>query len=1139
MLINFFYQLWVCSISNSFYLCIPQIKSLMQSNFLVSELLQKYKRHQSVIQAINELKSNQKPRLRLKGLAGSSAAIVNAAIAQELERNEIVVLNDKEEAAYFFSDLSNVLPSGNIHFFPSSYKRSVQFEQVNPDALIQRTDTQKALQSLNDIKNAWAVIVTYPEALAEKIVTAEHFGKNTIALSVGETITQEFLVDFLLSIGFQRNDFVYEPGHFSVRGSIVDVFSFSSSLPYRIDFFGDEVESVRTFEVDSQLSAQQFDSITIIPNLQVSGENANRQLLTDVISPNTLVWIHDLEVVMGQMNSTFEAANKNDTFASGAQFFGSIQQFGLIEFGLRPQLKPNATIDFQIAPQPAFHKNFDLLSEHIADNTQKGYTTVILADSTAQHKRLENIFQNINPEVKFTPINTSLSQGFTDHSLKWCVYTDHQIFDRYHKFKLKNELSKSDSLSMKELLSLKPGDYVVHVDHGIGVFGGMVKTSVNGKVQESVRLTYKDGDTLLVNIHALHRISKYRGKEAEQLKLYKLGSGAWQKLKQNTKRKVKDIAKELIALYAKRKAEKGFAFSADTYLQEELEASFIYEDTPDQQKATQAVKEDMQSVIPMDRLVCGDVGFGKTEVALRAAFKAVTDSKQVAVLVPTTILALQHYQTFKQRLANFPCTVEFVSRMKSPKAQKEILQRLSEGKVDIVIGTHALLGKSVTFKDLGLMVVDEEQKFGVAAKEKLKRLRVNVDTLTLTATPIPRTLQFSLMGARDLSIINTPPPNRHPIATELHAFNSEVIKEAIEYEVSRGGQVFFVHNRVQNIGEIQQMISKICNNVTSIVAHGQMEPAVLEKTMLDFISGDYDVLISTTIIESGLDIPNANTIIINNAHMFGLSDLHQLRGRVGRSNKKAFCYLLAPPLEGLTQEARRRLKAIEEFSELGSGFSIAMQDLDIRGAGNMLGAEQSGFIADIGFETYHKILDEAMQELRDEEFAEVLTTDTTPKPNEWKPNSIDCHVETDLELLIPDSYVSSVPERMRLYRELDSISIPQELDAFEYKLKDRFGNLPQQVKELLSVVELRWMSKSLGMEKVIIKNQQLIGYFIANQVSAFYRSNTFANIIGFIQHNPKKFQLKEQREKLMLVCKDVKSMDEALLTVKQIYDSTR
>ncbi|NHB69981.1 transcription-repair coupling factor [Perlabentimonas gracilis] len=1113
----------------------------MRSEFPISELIQKYQKHPSVAKLASELNSEPKCRIRLKGLAGSSAAVAASALATESTSPYLFVLNDKEEAAYLFTDLSNLLPADRLYFFPSSYKRAVQFGQIQPDALIQRTDTQRVLPTLATGGQVNPIIISYPEALAEKLVTNDHFTKNTISLSVSEAISQEFLIEFLLDIGFERTEFVYEPGHFSVRGSIVDIFSFSSALPYRIDFFGDEVESIRSFDVDDQLSKEQHQTVTIIPNLQVNNNDAaSRSMLTELLPQNTVIWVRDLEVIVGQMNQSFELAKDDNRFGSGANFFHQLNDFSLVEFGIKQLLSPNVTISFEISPQPAFQKNFELIAQHIIEHAEKGYQTYILAENPNQHKRLENIFENINTQVHFQPIASTLHQGFIDHDLKTCFLTDHQLFDKYQKYKLKNELAKRDSLSMKELLSLNPGDYVVHVDHGIGVFGGLVKSNVNGKVQEAVRLTYKDGDTLLVNIHNLHRISKYRGKDSELPKLYKLGSGAWQKLKQTTKRKVKDIAKELIALYAQRKAEKGFAYSPDSYLQEELEASFLFEDTPDQEKATLAVKEDMQSDIPMDRLVCGDVGFGKTEIAVRAAFKAVADSKQVAVLVPTTILALQHYQTFSQRLTNLPCKVQFISRMKSSKAQKEILKNLAEGKIDIIIGTHALLGSAIKFKDLGLIVVDEEQKFGVAAKEKLKKLRVNVDTLTLTATPIPRTLQFSLMGARDLSIINTPPPNRHPIATELHTFNTEILKEAIEYEVSRGGQVFFVHNRVQNIGEVQQMISKICSNVSSIVAHGQMDPKQLEKTMLDFISGDYDVLISTTIIESGLDIPNANTIIVNNAHMFGLSDLHQLRGRVGRSNKKAFCYLLAPPLEGLTPEARRRLKAIEEFSELGSGFSIAMQDLDIRGAGNMLGAEQSGFIADIGFETYHKILDEAMQELKEEEFSQLLTDDkpdSVEKAPAWQASKTDCHVETDMELLIPDWYVGSVPERMRLYKELDSIAQPSELEAFEHKLTDRFGQLPEQVTELLNVVRIRWIAQSLGMEKVLLKNKALVGYFISNQLSPFYRSPIFAGIIGYIQHNPKAFQMKEQREKLSIMAKGINSTNDALSMLNKLSDS--
>ena len=1110
----------------------------MQSDFPIQEILKRYQNHSSVIRVTDELNSSLCPRIRLKGFVGSLPSLVIASIASNVKRPILLVLNDKEDAAYCFTDLSNFIQPDNLFFFPSSFKRALHFGQVLPDALIQRTDTQKILPELLVNEEEWAIIVTYPEAIAEKLVTNDHFGKNTISVSVGEAISRDFLIDFLSEIGFERTDFVYEPGQFSVRGSIVDVFSFSSALPYRIDFFGDEVESIRSFDVDDQLSKETLQKISIIPNLQTQEVGDDRKLITELMPKDTTIWLRDFEVIIGQMNQVFEASENKDGFASGADFFSEIKNKCIVEFGLKPQLDPKLALDFDATPQPSFHKNFDLLAQHMLENQSKGYKTYILAENPAQHRRLENIFKNIDQSITFTPVTSILHEGFIDHTLKACYYTDHQLFDRYQKYNLKNELTKRDSLSIKELLSLQPGDYVVHVDHGIGVFGGLVKTNVNGRVQEAVRLTYRDGDTLFVNIHNLHRISKYRGKESELPKLYKLGSGAWQKLKQNTKRKVKDIAKELIALYAKRKAEKGYAFTTDTYLQEELEASFIYEDTPDQLKATMAVKDDMQSNMPMDRLVCGDVGFGKTEVAIRAAFKAVADSKQVAVLVPTTILALQHYQTFKQRLNNFPCSVEFISRMKTPKAQKDILARLAEGKLDIIIGTHALLGNNIKFKDLGLIVVDEEQKFGVAAKEKLKKLRINVDTLTLTATPIPRTLQFSLMGARDLSIINTAPPNRHPISTELHTFNTDIIKEAVEYEVSRGGQVFFVHNRVQNINEVQNMLSKICPNVNSVVAHGQMEPAKLEQTMIDFIAGDYDVLISTTIIESGLDIPNSNTIIVNNAHMFGLSDLHQLRGRVGRSNKKAFCYLLAPPLEGLTTEARRRLKAIEEFSELGSGFSIAMQDLDIRGAGNMLGAEQSGFIADIGFETYHKILDEAIQELKEEEFGELFVEEKDHKQDQWKLTT-DCHVETDMELLIPDWYVSSVPERMRLYRELDSIVSLDELNAFENKLKDRFGELPDQIKELLSVVRLRWVAQMLGIEKVLLKNNSFVGYFISNQLSPFYRSPVFAGIIEYIQRNQSRFQIKEQREKLSIIAKEVKKIEDALKMLKHLEESLR
>ncbi|HOP03571.1 MAG TPA: transcription-repair coupling factor [Tenuifilaceae bacterium] len=1110
-----------------------------------TDFFSKFLQKQEVELLCENLNTESLARIRLKGLAGSSRAFVVAAAFLRNGATSLIVMNDKEEAAFFYNDLAQFLESDKLFFFPSSYKRSVQYKQILPEATIQRTDVLNSLSSISKPNGVPAVIVSYPDALSEKVVTNAEIEQNTLGLSVGEKISTEFLIEVLYEYGFTKTEFVYEPGQFSQRGSIIDIFSFASADPFRIDFFGDEVESIRSFDVDDQLSKGMRSNITITPNLNTDFTSQNRCLLTESLPPQTIVWINDLEIVISRMNEIQAFASEQEgsveslDFASGADFFRSAQNFPVVEFGIKQQLKSSLAINFNTSPQPSFSKNFELLAENLVENADKGYRTYILAPNPAQHQRLENIFESVNRQATFTPVEISLHEGFIDHDLMISLYTDHQIFERYHKYKLKHELSKTNSLSLQELMSLQVGDFVVHIDHGIGTFGGLVKTEVNGKVQEAVRLIYKDNDTLLVSIHNLHRISKYRGKDAEAPKVYKLGSGAWQRLKQNTKKKVKDIAKELIALYAKRKAEKGFSFSPDTYLQEELEASFIYEDTPDQEKATVAVKDDMQSGIPMDRLVCGDVGFGKTEVAVRAAFKAVADSKQVAVLVPTTILALQHFQTFKQRLSSFPCTVDYVSRMKSAKQQKETLARLAEGKVDIIIGTHALLGSAVKFKDLGLMIVDEEQKFGVAAKEKLKRIRVNVDTLTLTATPIPRTLQFSLMGARDLSIINTPPPNRHPIATELHTFNTAIIKEAIEYEVSRGGQVFFVHNRVQNIAEVQQMLLKVCPNVTSVVAHGQMEPAKLEKTMLDFICGDYDVLISTTIIESGLDIPNANTIIVNNAQMFGLSDLHQLRGRVGRSNKKAFCYLLAPPLETLTSEARRRLKALEEFSELGSGFSIAMQDLDIRGAGNMLGAEQSGFINEIGFETYHKILDEAIQELKHEEFSELFADEAKETKDGWDSSGNDCHIETDLELLLPDSYISSIPERMRLYREIDLISNTEELEKFRQKLTDRFGAIPSQVEELLNVVTLKWRAISVGIEKIVLKNGILIAYFISNQLSPFYRSNVFSSIIMSIQSNQHIFQLKETNDRLSLTAKNVENVDNAITVLQHLTVSSR
>lgn len=1103
----------------------------------INLLYQKFLEHPqlSVIQ-----KLLQQGNVYAKGLAGSSVSFLLAAFAKSNNIPLLVVANNKEEAAFLYTDITNFISQSETFFFPSSYKRSVQFDQTLPEAIIQRTDTIGALTALNSNPDTPQIIVTYPDALFEKISSIDFLKKKSLSIKTGEKLSPDFTSEVLLEYSFEKVDFVYEPGQFSRRGSIIDIFSYSSSLPYRIDFFGDEVESIRTFDIENQLSKDIVESAFIIPNVQALATE-QMQVMPSQLPQNTVVWIKNMELVLEKVSELqallTEEQITSEKFADGKEIFNSLKPFKTVTFGLRPYGQNFETVDFGTSPQPAFNKNFELLANNISENSLKGYHTYFLAENPSQHERIKNILQNIDPDLNFTPISFSIHEGFVDHNLRICLYTDHQLFDRYDKFKLKHEFSRRDALSMQELINLQVGDYVVHIDHGIGVFGGLVSTEVNGKKQEAIRLNYQDNDTLLVSIHNLHKISKYRGKDAESPKIYKLGSGAWQKLKTKTKSKIKDIAKELIALYAKRKAQQGFAFSPDTYLQQELEASFVFEDTPDQEKATKAVKEDMELNRPMDRLVCGDVGFGKTEVAIRAAFKAVTDSKQVAVLVPTTILALQHYRTFTSRLKNFPCTVEFINRMKTSAQQKEIKEKLAEGKIDIIVGTHSLLSKSIKFKDLGLLVVDEEQKFGVSAKEKLKMLKLNVDTLTLTATPIPRTLQFSLMGARDLSIINTPPPNRHPIYTELHTFNTTIIKEAIEYEVTRGGQVFFVHNRVQNILEVQTMIHKISPKIKTAIAHGQMDPNELERTILEFINGDYDVLISTAIIESGLDIPNANTMIINNAQMFGLSDLHQLRGRVGRSNKKAFCYLLAPPMETLTNDARRRLKAIEEFSELGSGFSIAMQDLDIRGAGNLLGGEQSGFISEIGFETYQRILDEAIEELKESEFKDLFQEESAKKQLEWKPINGDCHIETDMEIVIPSDYVSNTAERIRLYRELDNVKNMDELNVIKNQLIDRFGELPQPVKDLLLIVELRWLALELGFEKLIIKNDTLTGHFITNQLSPFYRSKIFEKIINYIQSHPSEFKLKEIRDKLILSTNGITSVEKALNAIKKMHEN--
>ncbi|HOO82996.1 MAG TPA: transcription-repair coupling factor [Prolixibacteraceae bacterium] len=1087
--------------------------------------------------------SDTAKNIHLKGLNGSSAAMAFAAAFKQ-NQSVFVVLNDREEAAYFFDDISLFNNQEHVLFFPSSFKRQTKYGKISQENILQRTEV---LNRINQQRKC--IVISYPEALTEKVVPVNILKNNTFQINIGDKLSIEFINDVLHEYGFERTDFVFEPGHYSVRGSIIDIFSFAHEEPFRIDFFGDEVETIRSFDIETQLSIKKFDSISVVPNLQTGLTNEQRVGLLDFIPNTYLLAFSNLNFTIDQIDKAFidltNQENNDQPFdenmlCKGTEFKNHISIFKCIEFGNQTTLSNASTINYNTAPQPQFNKNFDLVAKNLRENTQNDYQNFILSNNPQQIERLEAIFSDRELNVKFTPMPFTLHQGFSDRDLKIAVYTDHQIFERYHRYRLQTANKSKESITLKELNKLHAGDYVVHIDHGIGKFAGLVKTEINGKIQEAIRLVYKDNDSLLVSIHSLHRISKYKGKEGSEPNLNKLGTGAWQKMKSKAKSKVKDIAKELIALYAERLKEKGFAFSHDTYLQQELEASFMYEDTPDQYKATKAVKHDMEKMMPMDRLVCGDVGFGKTEVAIRAAFKAVADSKQVAVLVPTTILAFQHYKTFSERLKDFPAKIGYVSRLRKSNEIKDTLTQLKSGEIDIVIGTHRLVGKDVKFKDLGLLIVDEEQKFGVSVKEKLKQFKINVDTLTLTATPIPRTLQFSLMGARDLSVIQTPPPNRYPIVTELHGFNENVIREAIEYEIDRGGQVFFIHNRVQNIYEVSDFIRKICPKARITVGHGQMDGPVLEKTMLDFIEGKFDILIATTIIESGLDIPNANTIIINNAQNFGLSDLHQLRGRVGRSNKKAFCYLLAPPLSTLSGEARRRLKAIEEFSELGSGFNIAMRDLDIRGAGNLLGAEQSGFIADIGYETYHRILNEAVEELKHEEFKDLFEQQEKEKSgNAFMQLKFlnDCNIETDMEMRFPESYINSTSERMSLYRELDNIEDEENLQKFANSLTDRFGPVPEQANELIAVVRLRWIAIQLGIERIVMKAGKMNCYFIADQNSPFFQSNSFTSILNWVQNNHKKCKITEHKNKLSLSFERVTKVEKAITLLSEILQN--
>lgn len=1074
--------------------------------------------------------------IRLKGLAGSFDAVITASSFKLHPHDYFIVLQDKEEAAYFQNDLQNLL-GREILLFPMSYKRPYEFLEIENANILMRAEVLNRLAE----KTKPEIIVTYPEALSEKVINKRSLATNTFTVKLKEKLEIPFLEEFLHSYDFEKTDFVYEAGQFSVRGGIIDVFSFAHELPYRIELFGDEVDSIRSFDPGSQLSVDTLTQISIIPNVQTKLMQEERQSLLDFIAPSTRLWFKDFQLTLDVLKKSFEKAEESfDSIVqqSGAQvvlkpeqlfevaktFKSRSESFQRIEFGSRAILNDAIVFDLPSAAQPSFNKNFELLAGNLVEHQAQGYSNFIAADIAKQQDRLKEIFEEIHPEIRFQPLEFALREGFVDQSLKIVCYTDHQIFERFHRYRSKEKFSKSKAITLRELHTLQPGDFVTHIDYGIGKFAGLEKKEVNGHEQESIRLVYRDNDLLYVSIHALHKISKYSGKDGTPPQISKLGSQEWESKKAKVKGKVKDIAKELISLYAKRKTAPGFSFSPDSYLQAELESSFLYEDTPDQARATEDVKRDMQEPHPMDRLICGDVGFGKTEVAIRAAFKATADGKQVAVLVPTTILAMQHHRTFRERLRNLPVRVDYISRFRTEKEIKKIIADVKEGKVDILVGTHRVVSKDIEFKDLGLLIVDEEQKFGVKVKDRLKELKVNVDVLTLTATPIPRTLHFSLMGARDLSIISTPPPNRQPVTTELHTFDEKVIRDAVSYELRRGGQVFFVHNRVSDIDSVANTIYKLVPDAKIGIAHGQMEGDKLERAMMKFIDAEYDVLVSTNIIESGLDIPNANTIIINQAHMFGLSDLHQMRGRVGRSNKKAFCYLLTPPASLLTSDSRKRLAALEEFSDLGDGFKVAMRDLDIRGAGNLLGGEQSGFINDLGFETYHKILDDAIQELKENDFRELFAVELAEKA---KIIVQDCVIETDLEILIPETYVNNTSERLQLYARLDNIKDEEQLKKFSNELGDRFGEIPPAVHEMINSVRLRWLGEELGFEKISLKNDRVRGYFVTGN-DAYFNSEIFGLILKFAQNNPRRCKIKDQGGKPLIVIENVPSVDAAI-----------
>ena len=1081
---------------------------------------------------------NQYKSIHLNGLTGSLASIIGAACFNLSGKASIFILNDKEEAAYFHNDLEQFIPENDLLFYPGSYRRPYQIEETDNANILMRAEVLNRLSS----RRKPSCIVTYPDAIFEKVITKKELNKNTLKLSVGEGISIDFLNETMFEYGFEYSDFVSEPGQFAIRGGIVDIFSFSNEHPYRIEFFGDEVESIRSFNINTQLSIQEVKKLKIIPNVENKGITESRVSFIHYLEDKAQIWIKDKTFCNAQLDKLYQKALESykdikgeikhltpkELFINSEAFSSVIQDFQIVSFGMQNE-DNSKEIKFESSFQPSFNKQFDLIIEHFNQKTEEGYENIILCSTIKQEERFQNIFEKIDANFRFTTMLLPLHEGFIDHRNKILCYTDHQLFERYHKFKLKSAKQYKKTITLDEITNLEIGDFVTHMDHGIGKFGGLQKIDVQGKKQEAIKLLYRNNDLLYVSIHSLHKISKYNSKEGTAPKIHQLGSPQWAKTKSKTKTKIKTIAYDLIKLYAKRKAVKGFAYSPDNYLQYELEASFLYEDTPDQLKTTQAVKKDMESNTPMDRLVCGDVGFGKTEIAIRAAFKAVCDNKQVAILVPTTILALQHYKTFRKRLNDFPCKVDYINRFKTAKQQKETLQNLADGKVDIIIGTHRLVGKDVKFLDLGLLIVDEEQKFGVSVKDKLKTIKSNVDTLTLTATPIPRTLQFSLMSARDLSIIKTAPPNRLPVQTENIGFNEETLRDAIQYEVSRGGQIFFIHNRIENIKEVAGMIQRLCPDVKVGVGHGQMEGAKLERLMLDFIEGEFDLLVSTTIIESGLDIPNANTIIINNAQNFGLSDLHQMRGRVGRSNKKAFCYLITPPRISMSEEGRKRIQALEQHSDLGAGFNIAMRDLEIRGAGDILGAEQSGFISDIGFEMYQRILAEAVKELKESEFKDIYVKNTSDS------FLVDeCQIDTDMEILIPDHYVNSISERLQLYKDLNTIENEDKLNIFVEQITDRFGKIPPEVEKLLHTIRLRWIAKDLGFEKIILKANKMIAYFVANPNSAFFQSEQFGLILKFIQLNPKACQMKEKNNKLSLIFEKISTVEMALIQLKMI-----